>query len=877
MKLKIYFLLLCLSTVCITSYSQTLFQQSANKSFTKYWRNVPQEKVYLHTDKPYYNAGEKIWFKAYLVNATTHRTTTQSRFVYVELITATDSVVSRLKIRKDSTGFTGHISLNPETLVSGKYVLRAYTSWMQNAGTDFFFQKELQITNSIDDRVFCDVTFGEVADGYLPYVLSIKDGFSNPFADLPVNVGFNFGSVKNRNALLFSSKTGIIASKVRVDTLNPTKNILSVSISTPGVKLKRQYLLPPLKSDFDVQFFPESGSLLQNTVQTVAFKAINSLGLSVDVEGKVFSTANNEICDIRSIYKGMGRFSILVAGGEKYYVVVKEKKSGLQKKFYLPESVESGVTLQFSNNKGKLAYQINNNLPVHDKALYLMGHARGFLYVAQPLINPSGQLPETVLPEGINSFSVVDSLGKVYCERLLYVDKKQALIPLVETDKPFYRKRQKVVMRINLPDSTFIDTLGNYSISITDGKYVQQLKGTDNIRTNLLLTSDIKGYVEEPADYFVNDSVPSNEKLNLLMLTQGWRRFDLSKMITNIMPPNNYYMEMGQVLSGKVLNLFNKPSKNCDIIALSAYKKTFLIGQTDSLGQFVMQGIEYPDSTTFVLKARKAKSLTDVELIPDVDVFPPSNIVIPFKPLLKNEVLDEYALISKDKYFRDGGIRVINLSELTVTAKNKQTENVNPMYAGADNVIGAAEMDQMPGMNVLDYIQRVPGVMVNGDDVSIRGANGNPLFIVDGFETDVIDDIKYLSSTEIESISVFKGPSATIFGSKGANGAIAITLKRGAVVKKSSPISMAVIKPLGYQKPDVFYSPKYLTKEELQQTKPDLRTTIYWNGCLRPDKNQTILVEFYTADATNNYDYVLEGVSGRGIIVRKTGQIRREL
>ena len=126
MKLKIYFLLLCLSTVCITSYSQTLFQQSANKSFTKYWRNVPQEKVYLHTDKPYYNAGEKIWFKAYLVNATTHRTTTQSRFVYVELITATDSVVSRLKIRKDSTGFTGHISLNPETLASGKYILRTH-------------------------------------------------------------------------------------------------------------------------------------------------------------------------------------------------------------------------------------------------------------------------------------------------------------------------------------------------------------------------------------------------------------------------------------------------------------------------------------------------------------------------------------------------------------------------------------------------------------------------------------------------------------------------------------------------------------------------------------------------------------------------------
>ena len=128
------------------------FSQILTSRFSNQWVNSFQEKVYLQTDKPYYSAGEEIWFKAYLVNATTILPKALSRFVYVELIDKLDSVQYRVKLRKDSLGFAGHIKLKAE-IPAGQYKLRAYTYWMQNAGTDFFFTKDLFIGNAIDDHI----------------------------------------------------------------------------------------------------------------------------------------------------------------------------------------------------------------------------------------------------------------------------------------------------------------------------------------------------------------------------------------------------------------------------------------------------------------------------------------------------------------------------------------------------------------------------------------------------------------------------------------------------------------------------------------------------------------------------------------------------
>ena len=179
-------------------------------------------------------------------------------------------------------------------------------------------------------------------------------------------------------------------------------------------------------------------------------------------------------------------------------------------------------------------------------------------------------------------------------------------------------------------------------------------------------------------------------------------------------------------------------------------------------------------------------------------------------------------------------------------------------------------------MSVLNLLYTVPGIQVSGNKISIRGNPRNPLILLDNIEMQDIQDISYLTSNDVESIQVFKGISTSIFGSRGANGVIAITLRKDIILKATTPISLVNITPLGYQKPSEFYVPKYEVDSVLKNHQPDLRTTIYWNPKLVADSNGTIHVTFYTADNAFDYSIVLEGITDKGEICRYIGSLKRE-
>ena len=129
---------------CFTSLSGQNTQDTILAYFNLL-EKVPQEKLYLHLDKPFYGAGEKIWFKGYLVNSVTHQDNTQSNFIITELVNRSDSIVERKKIRRDSLGFHNAFTLRP-TLPAGDYYLRGYSNWMLNQEPEFFYSRNLKIT-----------------------------------------------------------------------------------------------------------------------------------------------------------------------------------------------------------------------------------------------------------------------------------------------------------------------------------------------------------------------------------------------------------------------------------------------------------------------------------------------------------------------------------------------------------------------------------------------------------------------------------------------------------------------------------------------------------------------------------------------------------
>jgi hypothetical protein len=876
MKNLINFILVALFfATSVSSFSQSAnpsdFTQLIYARFEKQVTNSPQEKVYVQTDKPYYSAGEEIWFKAFLVNETTLEPNALSQFVYVELINKMDSVLYRVKIKKDSTGFAGHIKLKPE-ISTGTYSLRAYTYWMQNVGTDFFFSKNILIGNKIDDRITSKITYGTAVDGLIPATLTFTDAAQNPIAGKRVDIKQNWESAKKKKFSMITAQDGTIKWQIAIDPKDNSKKDIQVSID--GEKYKTTISLPGFSSDFDVQFFPESGNLLDNVLQCVGFKAIGKDGLSVDITGKVFTDKNEEICELSTLVKGMGKFSIKTQPNERYYALVK-RANGIEKRVELPKTQTTGVAIQLGYNRGKILYKVSNYTQIPNESLYLLLHSRGKVFVVQPLKDLEGQISESLLPAGIVSLSVIDSLGNTYCERLSFVRNFNFPTVSMLSDKPVYSKRELVNLDLKVLSQQGNPVKGNFAISVTDQKTVKRDSLADNIISNLLLTSDIKGYIEEPETYFADNKPATREKTDVLMLTQGWRRFNTADIVKASYQTPKFYLEAGQVLSGKVMNLFNKPFRKCGIIMIPSNNSDIKLAQTDSLGRYSFDGIQFPDSSSFILKAKTKITLGDVEIIPDSDVFPKPTVYIP-TPIKANVATveqDEYFNQSKEKYFTEGGMRVVNLGEVTVKAAKKETEsNTNHyFYSGGEDIkITSEKMKQFPGQSILAVLEITTAGTFHGG----MGGMGDPVLMIDGMERSYAD-LKFLNLDDVESISVYKGANAAIFRN-GGNGAIAITLKRGRDRETQKPISLTTVTPLGYQKPAEFYVPKYDVDSVRLSEKADLRTTIYWNPELETDDNGNVHVSFYTADKSNNYSVVMEGISTNGEICRYVGMLKRE-
>lgn len=140
MKKTGLFLILIMLVHSISAQEPAIVSDSVELLLRQQLIAFPQEKLYVQTDKSGYLSGERIWFRAHMVDALTHRPVFISRYIYVELINPLDDLVKRVKIRPDSTGaYSGYIDLEDD-LVQGAYTLRAYTQFMRNMDEDFFFR-----------------------------------------------------------------------------------------------------------------------------------------------------------------------------------------------------------------------------------------------------------------------------------------------------------------------------------------------------------------------------------------------------------------------------------------------------------------------------------------------------------------------------------------------------------------------------------------------------------------------------------------------------------------------------------------------------------------------------------------------------------------
>ena len=226
----------------------------------------------------------------------------------------------------------------------------------------------------------------------------------------------------------------------------------------------------------------------------------------------------------------------------------------------------------------------------------------------------------------------------------------------------------------------------------------------------------------------------------------------------------------------------------------------------------------------------------------------------------------------RNAYLSEGGMQVVRLNEVTITASKRDANAFSSVYGGlADYRATGEELRRFGGSTGYDILMRVPSVRVSGDLITLSGQTRAPLFLIDEmrFEgEDAVESLRGLDANDIKSIEIVKSVSAGFLGPEASAGAILIMLNTGAEVKAKASPGLTVFTTQGYNKAVEFYHPVYETLEQISNQKSDVRSTIYWNPALNTDADGKAVIRFYTPDNLVKPHLIMEGITAGGYLMR---------
>lgn len=638
-----------------------------------------------------------------------------------------------------------------------------------------------------------------------------------------------------------------------------------------------------------LQFFPEGGDLVTGLSSKLAFKATDNRGIPIKVKGEVVNNAGKKI-PFESVHDGMGYITLQPVQGEQYKAVWKDP-SGQMKETMLPTALPSGIVIKTENRNNQIDFEILKTPDAPYKAVFVVAQMhQQLLYRAKAnlasRILANGSIPVQDLPTGIIQITVFSEDEKPLAERLVFVnhDDYYFITDLNAPTKSLV-KRGKNVIQIDVPDTIVC----NLSVSVTDASINPPVKGEDDIFSHLLLTSDIKGYVHEPAYYF-SGADSALKRLDLVMLTNGWRRFKWEDALAARWPVLKNPAEDYMGIRGKVSGLNRSSLVNREITGMMELKKGgafFITIPVQQDGTFSIPEAVYFDTAKIFYQFNndKDKNLTtrgvfefrNTLLNQPLSTVPAAEQYAYAKNIDQNIVATTADISTKRQAQEDARRKVQTLATVEVKAKKKSRQDemdeeyTSPMFRSLDARIFVIEDDPsaQAQMSVLHYLQaRVPGLTIrmggpNGAELSWRG--GTPSLYLNEMQVDA----SMLESTPMSDIAMVKVFSPPFFGGfgGGGGGAVAVYTKKGRAASESVK-GLDFAKVPGYSSMKQFYSPDYSNYEQATND-VDYRTTLYWNPSVYTNKqNRRILITFYNNDITNRIRVVVEGTNVDGKLTR---------
>ena len=810
----------------------------------------PQEKVYIQFDNTSYYTGETIWFKAFVTNASTLGRA-QSKILYVDLLSPTGVLLKQEKLK----------------IVAG-----------QADGS--FVLMDGSTAQAREKRGVVDYPSGfyEVR-AYTSYMLNFS------------------------NEILFSRVLAVY---------DPPKEEGNFYESSPVITIKRTET-----SDFrpkseklrniNASFYPEGGHLIIGKPCRVAFKVIDDTGFGVEATGKV----EGKDISFSTVHNGMGYFTFTP---QEKRNSVEITVGGTSRSFNLPQAEPLGFAMTVDPlDSDSITVKVDGAEGMSGITLGVALTCRGELMDFGTLesgATPSERIiPLHGVPEGVCRIYLFDKNGILYSSRSFYHRSKVIKAPVLEmsADKETYQPFEKITLNFSLNDkgNPFRD---RFCLSVRDSR-TQNNVYTDDLRTSMLLSSDLKGFIEHPAWYFDSDAPERDQALDLLCLVQGWERYDWDIMTGQKDFSERYRMEESLTLNGWILSSSGRKKLdgvevNASLVPQDKTLTEIYSYTTDTTGYFGFDiGAEFYDKAKFSISANTDKK-------PLIGTSARIRIDRPASPAIRPYNVGELVFTGvKGTGYKRKGWKEEEEENPYPTVINIETGYLLPdvdidedrMYIdyftfSAYDVTNDVEIELDKG----DYTTDLMGYLIDkgyeviASDTSIESINGfepffyihdNKKYLYQGpYETPAVIDTK-----DIKSVIVFDRPMfmmnilqqcplyqdylsesiQMLYGEDLINHRLLLVdvqMKEPNEISTREDrfnINKRITTVDGYSRPYSFYSPEYPQGPVFGDV--DYRRTLYWNPNVITDENGKAQVEFYNNSITRRFDVEAAGITSAGV------------
>jgi len=633
----------------------------------------------------------------------------------------------------------------------------------------------------------------------------------------------------------------------------------------------------------ELTFFPEGGDAIEGVTNKIAFKANDQYGRPLNIKGVIKDNKGTVVNQLKIIHDGMGYFFIKPQPDETFSAIWEDEK-GVEHTTQLPPIDQKGVALTVNISGDRRIFLINAapaSVPEMNN-LHVIGtmYQQTVFNIIKVLKdgNAEGVIPTENLPSGILTITVFDDQWRPLAERITYVNNEEfSFQPQMTVQHWGLNKRAKDEIQIEVPDSLSADL----SVSVTDLGI--DYDTSDNIISHLLLTGELKGKVNNPSHYFIDNSDSIMEQLDLVMLTHGWRRFDWEKIVKGEYPVIKYPRDTSYLyLSGKIYGSTPSQLRQAGAIFLMLTQKNtgpqFITAEVGGDGNFSDPDLILFDTARIYYQLAKSKGRSDISVQFMPGRLPPFTNNSKASGFYYNHLSDttgnKYHLqlseaLERELKYLKGKV----LATVVIKASPKSTlDEMDKKYTsglfsgGGDDYQFNLLTDPfaLGATDIFQYLQgKVAGLQITpGNPPTLSWRGGTPQIYVDEMLTQT-DMVSSIPVTDVAYIKVFRPPFMGGSGG-GGGGAIAIYTRRGDDTKREPGKGLSNNAVSGYTAIRQFYSPNYDTISD-DNDKKDLRSTLYWNPSVQtsPGKNK-VLLTFFNNDITNAFRVVIEGMTKDG-------------